>query len=240
MLNKNLQRVKISQVIRNQVPDFIAEENPLFVEFLQQYYRSQDSQATAADISENIDTYLKLENFQEVNYLTTSTKLTADIEYYNETIDVESTDSWPDQYGLFKIDNEIITYTGKTATSFTGCVRGFSGIENLHETNSPENLVFNSTTSEDHNDNSIVTNLSNLFLQEFWKKLKIQFLPGFENRELYEDLNQSFFLSRAKDFYLTKGTDESINILFKRFLLLWFQPVFLRPALLPLVSALLT
>jgi hypothetical protein len=215
MLNKNLQRVKISQVIRNQIPDFIAEENPLFVEFLQQYYRSQDSQATAADISENIDTYLKLENFQEVNYLTTSTKLTADIEYYDETINVESTDSWPDQYGLFKIDNEIITYTGKTATSFTGCVRGFSGIENLHETNNPENLVFNSTTSEDHNNNSTVTNLSNLFLQEFWKKLKIQFLPGFENRELYEDLNQSFFLSRAKDFYQTKGTDESIKILFK-------------------------
>jgi len=215
MLNKNLQRVKISQVIRNQIPDFIAEENPLFVEFLQQYYRSQDSQATSADISENIDTYLKLENFQEVNYLTTSTKLTADIEYYDETINVESTDSWPDQYGLFKIDNEIITYTGKTETSFTGCVRGFSGVENLHETNSPENLVFSSTTSEDHNNNSTVTNLSNLFLQEFWKKLKIQFLPGFENRELYEDLNQSFFLSRAKDFYQTKGTDESIKILFK-------------------------
>ena len=215
MLNKNLQRVKISQVIRNQVPDFIAEENPLFVEFIQQYYRSQDSQATPADISENIDTYLKLENFQEVNYLTTSTKLTADIEFYDETINVDSTDSWPDQYGLFKIDNEIITYTGKTSTSFTGCVRGFSGIENLHETNSPENLVFNSTVSEDHSDNSTVTNLSNLFLQEFWKKLKVQFLPGFENRELYEDLDQSFFLSRAKDFYQTKGTDESIKILFK-------------------------
>ena len=215
MLNKNLQRVKISQVIRNQVPDFIAEENPLFVEFIQQYYRSQDSQATPADISENIDTYLKLENFQEVNYLTTSTKLTADIQFYDETINVVSTDSWPDQYGLFKIDNEIITYTGKTSTSFTGCVRGFSGIENLHETNSPENLVFNSTVSEDHSDNSTVTNLSNLFLQEFWKKLKVQFLPGFENRELYEDLGQSFFLSRAKDFYQTKGTDESIKILFK-------------------------
>jgi len=215
MLNKNLQRVKINQIIRNQIPDFIAEENPLFVEFLEQYYRSQDSQATAADISENIDSYLKLENFQEINYLTKSTKLSADIKYYDETINVDSTDSWPDQYGLFKIDDEIITYTGKTATSFTGCIRGFSGIESLHETNSPENLVFNSTISEDHSDNSIVTNLSNLFLQEFWEKLKVQFLPGFENRELYEDLDQSFFISRANDFYKVKGTDESIKILFK-------------------------
>ena len=27
-----------------------------------------------------------------------------------------------------KIDDEIISYTGITSTSFTGCIRGFSGI----------------------------------------------------------------------------------------------------------------
>jgi len=29
--------------------------------------------------------------------------------------------------GCFAVDNELISYTGKTATSFTGCVRGFDG-----------------------------------------------------------------------------------------------------------------
>jgi hypothetical protein len=215
MLDKNLQRVKISQVIGNQIPDFIADENPLFVEFLEQYYRSQDSQGGPSDIIENIDTYLKLENFQEENFLTKSTVLTSAVNYYDETINVESTASWPDQYGLLKIDDEIITYTGKTDTSFTGCIRGFSGIENLHETNNQEHLVFAESESNDHNNNSTVLNLSNLFLQEFWKKLKTQFLPGFENREFYPELNKSFFLSRAKDFYQVKGTDESLQLLFK-------------------------
>lgn len=44
------------------------------------------------------------------------------------TINVASTDSplWPTQ-GYFKIDNEIIEYTGKTYSSFTGCVRGSLG-----------------------------------------------------------------------------------------------------------------
>ena len=130
MLDKNLQRVKISQVIGSQLPDFIANENPLFTEFLEQYYRSQDSQGLPADLAENIDQYLKLENFNEDSYLTKYTTLSEDIEYYSETIEVESTSSWPDSYGLLKIDDEIITYTGKTATSFTGCVRGFSGVEN--------------------------------------------------------------------------------------------------------------
>ena len=94
MLDKNLQRVKISQVIGSQLPDFIANENPLFTEFLEQYYRSQDSQGLPADLAENIDQYLKLENFNEDSYLTKYTTLSEDIEYYSETIEVESTSSW--------------------------------------------------------------------------------------------------------------------------------------------------
>lgn len=215
MLDKNLQRVKISQVIGSQLPDFVAEDNPLFVDFLKQYYTSQEYQGGPTDISENIDKYLNLENFQEENYLNTTTKLNGDIAYYDDVITVDSTDSWPNQYGLLKIDNEIITYTGKTSTTFTGCVRGFSGIDNLHKTNDPEFLVFSTSSAEDHTDNSTVINLSNLFLQEFWKNLKTQFLPGFENRKLADGLNQSFFLSRAKDFYASKGTDEALKILFK-------------------------
>jgi len=215
MLDKNLQRVKISQVIGNQIPDFIAEENPLFTEFLEQYYRSQDSQGLSADIAENLDQYLSINNFDETKVLVSETKLSSDIKYYSETISVESTASWPDQYGLLKIDNEIITYTGKTETSFTGCVRGFSGIEDLHNLNDYENLIFSDTESADHTSGAVVYNLSNLFLKEFWKKLKTQFLPGFENRNLYTELRKGFFLTRGKDFYQTKGTDESLKILFK-------------------------
>jgi len=42
------------------------------------------------------------------------------------TIAVISTASFA-ATGSFAVDNELISYTGKTATSFTGCVRGFDG-----------------------------------------------------------------------------------------------------------------
>lgn len=44
------------------------------------------------------------------------------------TINVDTTDEplWPSS-GSFKIDDEIITYTGKTYSSFTGCTRGAHG-----------------------------------------------------------------------------------------------------------------
>jgi hypothetical protein len=44
------------------------------------------------------------------------------------TISVESTGvGFPDEYGILSIDDELIVYTGKTATQFTGCQRGAFG-----------------------------------------------------------------------------------------------------------------
>jgi hypothetical protein len=44
------------------------------------------------------------------------------------TISVESTGvGFPDEYGILSIDDELIVYTGKTATQFTGCQRGACG-----------------------------------------------------------------------------------------------------------------
>ncbi len=215
MIDKQIQRIKTNQIIGTQLPQFIVEENPLFVEFLKQYYISMDRQGGAIDLSENIDQYLNFENFQETLYLDGSTTLTADIETYDETIAVESTAAWPQSYGLLKIGTEIITYTSKDETNFYGCVRGFSGVESLHKTNYPEYLVFSETAAEAHISTDTVYNLSNLFSVEFWKKLRAQFLPGFEERELADGLNKGKFLTFAKDFYRSKGTDESIKILFK-------------------------
>jgi hypothetical protein len=44
------------------------------------------------------------------------------------TIGVESSGvGFPDEYGILSIDDELIVYTGKTATQFTGCQRGAFG-----------------------------------------------------------------------------------------------------------------
>ncbi len=44
------------------------------------------------------------------------------------TISVESTGvGFPDEYGILSIDDELIVYTGKTTTQFTGCQRGSFG-----------------------------------------------------------------------------------------------------------------
>jgi hypothetical protein len=69
-----------------------------------------------------------------------TTQLNGAINNSATTITVDSTAAFPTT-GRLDIDTELITYTGKTATDFTGCVRGANG-----------------TTAASHLDNAIVTN----------------------------------------------------------------------------------
>lgn len=121
----------------------------------------------------------------------------------------------PEKYGLLKIDNEIITYTGIGTTSFTGCIRGFSGVDSLDQATRPDLLSFKSTVGAAHTGGTKVHNLSNLFLREFFNKLKTTFADGFQNRTLDSDIDEVKFIRQIKDFYKTKGTEESYKILFK-------------------------
>jgi hypothetical protein len=212
------QRIKFNNIVQNQLPSYVREEFPLISEFLKQYYISQEFQGAPVDLIQNIDSYIKLD---ETASITESVILQSNIDEFAEVISVDLTQSpsgtngFPDSYGLLKINNEIITYTGKTSSSFTGCIRGFSGISSYREDSNPDALVFDSTISSTHTSGSTIENLSVLFLKEFLVKLKHQFLPGLDERDLSGDLNQNIFIKQAKDFYSSRGTDRSFEILFK-------------------------
>ena len=207
-------RIKVQDLIDNQLPEFILEESPNAVEFLKQYYISQEYQGGPIDISDNLDQYLKIDNLKPeviVDSTTTSSSITST----DTTISVSNTKGFPNQYGLLKIDNEIITYTGITTNSFTGCVRGFSGVTDYHQDLNKEELVFSTSTAAEHSNSSSVQNLSSLFLKDFYKKLKYTFTPGLENIKFSDQIDVGNFIKRAKDSYSSKGTDEAVKILFK-------------------------
>ena len=206
-------RVKVQQIIESQLPEFVLDESPKAVDFLKQYYISQEYQSGSSDITENLDQYLKLDNLTP-EVVVDSASLSADITSSDTTIEVSNTKGFPQKYGLLKIDNEIITYTDTTATSFTGCVRGFSGITTYHSDENPGEVVFESTSASSHSSGVTIQNLSSLFLREFYKKLKFSLTPGLEDVDFISDLNVGNFIKESKSFYKSKGTDESFKILF--------------------------
>ena len=309
-------RIKINTIVENHLPEFVTSDFPNAVEFLKQYYISQEFQGGPTDLISNLDQYLKSDNLVP-EVVTGKTSTVTGIASTDKTIEVENSKGYPDEYGLLKINDEIITYTGKEKTVelksssvnanftsksskvlnlptkgldikvndivelitppphlsdnefinvpkgtrvakieddkitvdnvitttlnptennpttgkfaffrerffFTGCIRGFSGItgynvgvsSSLLDVNK-EKVNFEETRADNHISGSTVQNLSVLFIQEFYKKLKKTFLPGFEDTKFTSDLDVGNFVKFARSFYQSKGIEESIKILFK-------------------------
>ena len=212
-------RINVNTIIENQLPEFLLSDFPNAVEFFKQYYISQEHQGGASDLISNLDQYLKVDNLVP-EVVVGVTSISSAISLTDTTISVPSTKGFPSEYGLLKIDDEIISYTGITSTSFTGCIRGFSGItgynvglsSSLLEVNK-ESLKFEDTSSASHILGASVTNLSVLFIQEFYRKMKKTFLPGLENNDFTSDLDVGNFVKFARSFYQSKGIEESIRIL---------------------------
>jgi hypothetical protein len=209
-------RVKFQDIIASQVPQYVKDDFPLLVDFLKEYYVSQEYQGGTYDLIQNLDQYVKVD---ELFNLKNSTILEGDITFQNTSIvtssDSNFTDGFPESNGLIQIDDEIISYESKTQTTFEGCTRGFSGITTYVGTNTPDQLTFKQTESADHVDGSTIYNLNVRFLQEFFKRIKNQFIPGFSERTLYSGLDQRNFIFTADSFYKSKGTDQSFEILFR-------------------------
>jgi hypothetical protein len=209
-------RVQINKVVKDQLPSYVRDDNPLVGEFLSAYYQGQEYQGGPIDIINNLDSYIQLNKSGSIVGFTT---LSSAVGQFDQTIFVKDTTGFPDNYGLLKIDDEIITYTGIGTTAFTGCIRGFAGITSFSNPDAPEDFVFSTSKAAAHavgvgTSGGQVNNLSALFLQEFLKKSKKQFLPGFQ-KDLNPKLNQAQFIRHSKDFYNSRGTDESFKLLFK-------------------------
>ena len=214
-------RIKVNTIIENQLPEFILADFPNATEFFKQYYISQEFQGGSTDLISNFDQYLKVDNLVP-EVVVGVTSITSAISSTDTTITVPSTKGFPSEYGLLKVNDEIISYTGITTNSFTGCIRGFSGVtgynvgvsSSLLDVNK-ETLTFEKTSAASHITGSSVTNLSVLFVQEFYRKMKKTFLPGLENNDFTENLDVGNFVKFARSFYQSKGIEESIRILFK-------------------------
>ena len=98
-------RVKISSVVKNQLPDFVRADFPLAGEFLAQYYTALEGQGSTLDVLQNIDKYIKVDELAD---LIESTTLSSNVGIADNTISVKSTTGFPDSYGLIEIDLSLI------------------------------------------------------------------------------------------------------------------------------------
>ena len=214
-------RVTIQNIIQTQIPEFLNEESPLFKEFLDAYYVSQEHKTGTVELASDLSSLKDLKKYNNELFASAFVPalLVADVTAFDTDIAVSHTIGFPDRDGLIKIDNEIIYYKNKSSQGFSGCSRAFSAITTILE-----NTTSNYTETEiaPHSAGARVANLSLVFYGELFKKFKSQFLPGFEERQFIPQVEITNVLSRAVDFYTSKGTDTSFKLLFRA---LYGEPV---------------
>jgi len=201
-------RVKIGQLVESLLPSYIVAESPKTIDFLKQYYLTQDSQGGVSDIIENLDQYLKFDNLTP-DVIKGKTTLSSSISSTDTTITLASTRGLPKNDGLIKVGSEIIYYKEVSGNDLTGCARGFSGVTDYKN----GEVVFQESSASSHSSDTTVTNLSVLFLKEFFRNLKVSFAPGFEDETFVSTLNLNNFVKNLRSFYTSKGTLDSFKIL---------------------------
>ena len=80
-------RIQFSNIVKNQLPNYVIEEFPLISEFLSQYYISQEFKGAPADLIQNIDRYVKID---ELTNQTDSTVLGQDMLLKYQDIHLET------------------------------------------------------------------------------------------------------------------------------------------------------
>ena len=203
---------KISLLVESQLPDFINEEYELFGRFIEKYYEQLEIQGQPLDIINNIQTYRDVD-FYETNILQQSTAITTFCQLADTTITVDDASSFPENAGYIKIGDEICFYGSRTDTQFLEVSRGVSGNTTLGDLYNKSAFV--TTQASDHISGSTVQNISNLFLYALIKSFERQYLSDFPEAYLNEGVDKRTLIKNISSFYQSKGTDKSIQFLFK-------------------------
>ena len=101
--------INISDRVANQLPEFIRNEDEQLVNFLIEYYKSQEKTGRPYNVLNNLIKYLDLDEYDQ-KILTSSTSLIKEVGIYDEIIEVEQIDGFLPSKGSVMIDNEIIYY----------------------------------------------------------------------------------------------------------------------------------
>ena len=105
--------INVSDRVENQLPEFIRHEDRQLVNFLFEYYKSQEKTGRPYDILNNLLRYLDLANYTS-EQLDSSTSLLKDIGLYDGKIEIEGIDGFQERDGSIMIDNEVIYYENVT------------------------------------------------------------------------------------------------------------------------------
>ena len=123
-------RVKFSNIVQNQLPQYVREEYPLIEEFLKQYYIAQEFDGAPVDLIQNIDKYISLD---KTTNLIESTELRNDLQEYDKTLAYTNINDAREFFGLTQEQVTGLIINTKDIKSFSAQINYPYFIESWQE-----------------------------------------------------------------------------------------------------------
>lgn len=221
-----------STLIENQLPEFISTDYPNFVKFVEKYYEQQESVGQPLDLIHNLTKYQDIDTYEK-KILQENTKLISIVETRNNSniiteivINLLDGSFLPNKNGYVMIQDEVIFYQTKENNTLRNCYRNVSATTQLGDLYNeseykavPYNEVGQGSSGQTvsgpiYSQNTIVYNISNLFLYAFVKNFESQYLASFPEESLKSSVDKKTLIKNIKYFYQAKGTDQSIKFIF--------------------------
>ena len=208
----NFNKLTISDLVDQQLPSFIVDEFPTFVKFFEEYYKSLEVSGGVLDIQNNFLEYSNVDNLRKFNLVKTY-KLASAIDANTTSIVVDKIDGLSTDGGVIGIGSEIIQYESVNISTrtLTGCKRGFTATTKFDS----KKTTVETSTAQSHAVDAVVTNYSSLILFFVLKNYEEQYLAGFPHENISDQIGKDTLIRNIKDFYSYKGTDLSVEFLFR-------------------------
>ena len=191
---------KISNLIESQFPSFYHEEGPLFVEFVKQYYKWMET-VTPSKSNTWINDKLSYVKVQSGNLSITGVQTKFSSFFSNGDLIAITREEDSKNYDIFNI-NSISNNTFLTLTSLPSFSSSKSKYSKVANTGNP--IYFSRNFDVIHDIDETLENFLVYFKEKYLKNL--QFINITNTRNL---------VKHSLDLYRSKGTERSIELLFK-------------------------
>ena len=206
-MNKVYPSTKVSSTL----PNFIVEQYPRFVKFMESCKEADERIGSSQYILQNLINFKNLEIYS--NLIIASGFLNVDLNLNDDFIELVNAEGFPIEDGIVLIEDEIILYRRREGNRLFELQRGSSGTTELASLTKQSNYI--NSTPKKHLAGAEVENISALFFVGILKNIHNTYTDGFEFDRIFSEVNKKTLVSNIKQFFRSKGTKLGIRSLFK-------------------------
>jgi len=193
------------------LPGYITETYTEFVNFMTKSDESEERVGFSQNLLQDLNRYRDFNTYK--NKIVQEGVLAKNISATDTELELEDGYGFPEENGVLYIDDEIILYRLKTGNVFSELQRGASGTVILPTFTSKG--TYQDTTAAAHNSQSIVDNISVLFLVSMLETIYESYVPGIIPSRVSPEINNATLLENIREFFQSKGSKLGIESLFK-------------------------